>query len=547
MINVIIIDDEEPLREAIKILGQWDELGVSHIYEANNGKAALELLAQHPIDIALIDMKMPEMNGKQLLQELERKYPRLLTIVISGYDDFEYTKQAIRSRVVDYLLKPINRQELNQSLRKAVDLMEARRKEEEESIHQNITLNMSLPKLKEKLYLSLIDRSYTSYYNEDLVKLIGVDQPNQLLAAVSIYMLNMKQLAKRRFKEDIDLLHFAVTNIVHDITSSYFQSFSFANPKRERDIITILTFEGSYREDMLYKLYHQMNKLSTTLRELFQLEVVIGIGSPVHNIQELTVSFDQAKRAVMKYDLKREYNSGAVMKSDDALEGNTSEYQSVLTRLNQLKQASEAGRAMQSFYQYLAGQLEKAEQFTLGQSEKLLEEMIIMFNDVAMEFGVASSKLPIGADEPLRVLGIDGDYSNTEQLGSILQQLVQVYKEMIDQEQQQDTSFKIQDIKKYIDQYYYEDIKVTMFAEKYYLSREYLMKLFKQQYGRGIHEYVQHVRMEKAKELLADEQLKVQEISDMLGYKDNNYFSKAFRNRFNMTPSEYRQSLEPKL
>ena len=547
MINVIIIDDEEPLREAIKILGQWDELGVSHIYEANNGKAALELLAQHSIDIALIDMKMPEMNGKQLLQELERKYPRLLTIVISGYDDFEYTKQAIRSRVVDYLLKPINRQELNQSLRKAVDLMEARRKEEEESIHQNITLNMSLPKLKEKLYLSLIDRSYTSYYNEDLVKLIGVDQPNQLLAAVSIYMLNMKQLAKRRFKEDIDLLHFAVTNIVHDITSSYFQSFSFANPKRERDIITILTFEGSYREDMLYKLYHQMNKLSTTLRELFQLEVVIGIGSPVHNIQELTVSFDQAKRAVMKYDLKREYNSGAVMKSDDALEGNTSEYQSVLTRLNQLKQASEAGRAMQSFYQYLAGQLEKAEQFTLGQSEKLLEEMIIMFNDVAMEFGVASSKLPIGADEPLRVLGIDGDYSNTEQLGSILQQLVQVYKEMIDQEQQQDTSFKIQDIKKYIDQYYYEDIKVTMFAEKYYLSREYLMKLFKQQYGRGIHEYVQHVRMEKAKELLADEQLKVQEISDMLGYKDNNYFSKAFRNRFNMTPSEYRQSLEPKL
>ncbi|MCM3633931.1 response regulator transcription factor [Paenibacillus camelliae] len=547
MINVIIIDDEEPLREAIKILGQWEELGVSHIYEANNGKAALELLAQHSIDIALIDMKMPEMNGKQLLQELERKYPRLLTIVISGYDDFEYTKQAIRSRVVDYLLKPINRQELNQSLRKAVDLMEARRKEEEESIHQNITLNMSLPKLKEKLYLSLIDRSYTRYYNEDLVKLIGADQPNQLLAAVSIYMLNMKQLAKRRFKEDIDLLHFAVTNIVHDITSSYFQSFSFANPKRERDIITILTFEGSYREDMLYKLYHQMNKLSTTLRELFQLEVVIGIGSPVHNIQELTVSFDQAKRAVMKYDLKREYNSGAVMKSDDALEGNTSDYQSVLTRLNQLKQASEAGRAMQSFYQYLAGQLEKAEQFTLGQSEKLLEEMIIMFNDVAMEFGVASSKLPIGADEPLRVLGIDGDYSNTEQLGSILQQLVQGYKEMIDQEQQQDTSFKIQDIKKYIDQYYYEDIKVTMFAEKYYLSREYLMKLFKQQYGRGIHEYVQHVRMEKAKELLADEQLKVQEISDMLGYKDNNYFSKAFRNRFNMTPSEYRQSLEPKL
>jgi len=544
MVNVIIIDDEEPLREAIKILGQWEELGVTNIYEANNGKAALELLAEHRMDIALIDMKMPEMNGKKLLQELELRYPRLLTIVISGYDDFEYTKQAIRSRVVDYLLKPVNRQELNQSLRKAVDIMAVRKKEEEESIHQNITLNMSLPKLKEKLYLSLIDRSYTSYYSEELVKLIGVDRPNHLLAVSSIYMLNMRQLGKKRFKDDIDLLHFAVTNIIHDITSSYFHSFSFANPKQEREIITIISFEGSYREEMLYKFYHQMNKLNATFKELFQLEVVIGLGSPVSNIHELTTSFDQAKRALTSYDLKLKTGSGTVIKSEDEQKVRVTDHQSVLTRVNQLKQSLETGKALQSFCQDIIQKLESAEQFTLGQAEKLLDEIILMFNDVAMEFGVSSSKLPIGADEPLRSLGLEGDYSNVQQLGVLLQQLVQVYKDLIDQEKQQDTGFKINDIKKYIDQYYYEDIKVTMFAEKYYLSREYLMKLFKQQYGKGIHEYVQFVRMEKAKELLADEQLKVQEISEMLGYKDKNYFSKAFRNMFNMTPSEYRQSLE---
>jgi len=544
MINVLIIDDEEPLREAIKILGQWEELSVTNVYEADNGKVALELLAQHQINIALVDMKMPEMNGKQLLQELEHRYPRLLTIVISGYDDFEYTKQAIRSRVVDYLLKPINRQELNQSLRKAVDIMAARRKEEEESIHQNITLNMSLPKLKEKLYLSLIDRSYTSYYSEELVKLIGVDRPNQLLAVASIYMLNMNELAKKRFKKDIDLLHFAVTNIIHDITSSYFHSFSFANPKQEREIITIISLEGSYREEMLYKLFHQMNKLSSTFKELFQLEVVIGLGSPVSNIHELTASFDQAKRALMSYDLKLKLGSSMVIKSGDEHKERATDHQSVLTHVNQLKRTLETGKALQSFCQDIIQQLEAAQQYTLGQSEKLLNEIILMFNDVAMEFGVSSSKLPIGVDEPLSILGLDGDYSNVQELGTILQQLVHVYKEMIDQVKQQDTGFKISDIKKYIDQYYYEDIKVTMFAEKYFLSREYLMKLFKQQYGKGIHEYVQFVRMEKAKELLADEQLKVQEISEMLGYKDKNYFSKAFRNIFNMTPSEYRQSLE---
>ncbi|MNL63772.1 Xylose operon regulatory protein [compost metagenome] len=79
-----------------------------------------------------------------------------------------------------------------------------------------------------------------------------------------------------------------------------------------------------------------------------------------------------------------------------------------------------------------------------------------------------------------------------------------------------------------------------MLTEKYYLSREYLMKLFKQQYGFGIHEYMQRIRMEKAAELLSDPQLKIQEISEILGYRDKNYFSKAFRNYYDTSPTEYR-------
>ncbi|MNC63541.1 HTH-type transcriptional activator RhaR [compost metagenome] len=82
-----------------------------------------------------------------------------------------------------------------------------------------------------------------------------------------------------------------------------------------------------------------------------------------------------------------------------------------------------------------------------------------------------------------------------------------------------------------------------MFTEKYYLSREYLMKLFKGQYGYGIHEYVQRVRMEHAVSLLQDEEMKIQDIAEMLGYKDKNYFSKAFRNYYSVSPSGYRTQL----
>ncbi|MFD2876499.1 response regulator [Paenibacillus rhizoplanae] len=88
--------------------------------EATDGKAGLELLRRERFDLVLVDMKMPELSGAELLQIAEQEFPDLLLIVISGYNDFEYTRQAIRSKVVDYLLKPVNRTDLNLALRKAV-------------------------------------------------------------------------------------------------------------------------------------------------------------------------------------------------------------------------------------------------------------------------------------------------------------------------------------------------------------------------------------------------------------------------------------------
>lgn len=162
---------------AINILGDWKGLGVDQVLEATDGNVGLAMLRQHKIDIALVDMKMPELNGSQLLQIAEHEFPDLLLIVISGYNDFEYTRQAIRSKVVDYLLKPVNRTDLNSALHKAVDLLEAKRKKESEFISQNITLNMSIPKLKEKMYLSIIERSFKNQSNEAFLPLIGADTP----------------------------------------------------------------------------------------------------------------------------------------------------------------------------------------------------------------------------------------------------------------------------------------------------------------------------------------------------------------------------------
>lgn len=227
MYNVLIIDDEEPLREAIRIIGDWDRLGIEHIYEATNGRLGLELLGQHPIDVVMVDMKMPELNGIEFLRAIEKAYPHLLTIVISGYNDFEFTRQAIQSRVVDYLLKPINRQDLNQALRKAVDILESREQSKNKSISQNITLNMSLPKLKEKLYLSILDGSFKKQANTALLPLIGADQPGNRFGVIVLRLLNRDVIRRTRFHGDVDLMDFAVTNVLAQTSDERLSCFSF--------------------------------------------------------------------------------------------------------------------------------------------------------------------------------------------------------------------------------------------------------------------------------------------------------------------------------
>ncbi|MDD2971795.1 MAG: response regulator [Lachnospiraceae bacterium] len=101
----------------------------------------------------------------------------------------------------------------------------------------------------------------------------------------------------------------------------------------------------------------------------------------------------------------------------------------------------------------------------------------------------------------------------------------------------------IEIIKEYIDQNYCQDIRISMFSDKYFFSKEYLSKLYKKKYGYGIYEYALKLRMERAKELLRQPELQILEISDRLGYSNNNYFSKAFKNYYNLSPTEYREHL----
>ncbi len=123
MFNIVIIDDEPWSREVVKALGAWDNLGLRIVGEAEDGSGGLKLIEEHRPHIVVTDMRMPGLDGVGLLKTMNERFPALKIIVMSGYDDFEYLKQAIRSRAVEYLLKPIDQGELNAALARCVQEM----------------------------------------------------------------------------------------------------------------------------------------------------------------------------------------------------------------------------------------------------------------------------------------------------------------------------------------------------------------------------------------------------------------------------------------
>lgn len=532
MYSVLILDDEEPLREAIRILGSWDMLGIGKIYEATDGEEGLALLREHRIDLAMIDMKMPGMDGSEFLRRLEKDYPDVLSVVISGYNDFEYTRQAIRSHALDYLLKPVNRHSLNDVLQRAVEELNLRRKKAEELLRRGRTLNVSLPKLRENVYLSIVRRSFNESREADTLAMIGASgESPKLHAGVSLRLLNLDRVRRGRFYGDTGLLHAAIANVIRDCAPEGMQCFGFADPASHREMIVVCQLpsaSGYSAEDQLeYRVESYLRKLLPTLDRLFGLKAIAGYGAGSTVIAELADSYEQARRTVGKMNLLRLGEAGYDMMSAKAREGRAgigtgatlpalAAFAAAWTRIEAAAQSGAPAQA-QRIAEDAIVELKAGGYLALEEAQRLLIEVEATNGDTE-----------------------EGDLVEVSQWERRILEAVEQCCRQARQADRTGASFHISDIRAYIDRHYFEEIKISMFTEKYFLSREYLMKLFKQEYGVGIHEYMQKLRMEKARVLLGEETLKIQEISDMLGYNDKNYFSKAFRNYYGVSPSEYR-------
>ncbi len=213
MYKLAIVDDEKWTRDLVRNLGNWDELGIEIAGEADDGRSAMELLKSIRADIIVLDMRMPEVDGVELLKQLEQVQPCIKKIVVSGYDDFEYTKQAIRSKVNEYILKPFDSDDINNALKRCVEEIEAEREGQANIIYE-LTQSVRTDVLKlivkyKKIIFTLLNelngeavKSTTAMFCSELEALEGIDSAELSRVYAEFIFLIKEQITERGYELD---------------------------------------------------------------------------------------------------------------------------------------------------------------------------------------------------------------------------------------------------------------------------------------------------------------------------------------------------------
>lgn len=548
MLKIFLAEDEVVVRETIKRMIPWEELGFELVGEAADGEMALPLLIRQQPDLLITDIKMPFMDGLTLARLAKKKIPGLKVVILSGYDDFNYAKQAIGIGVEDYLLKPITKNALIERL------SEIRSRYEHEKT--------------QKEYYEKFQREMQAYEK---------NSSRDFFEALVGGSMDMMEVYKRAEKLGLDIVAEAYNVLI--FTMNCDEDFSGQRDEYsswEAESLELLeNFFAGHSSAMLFRsnifsygvlLKGQRETIEENTRacvdEIRKIlsrqdgrrEWFLAVGQSVERLSQIQKSYHTASRAfsqrylydenILYYDEMEtmEHPGGQAEIEDNAY------LQKV--DVNALNPA-----ILQKFLSN--GLQEEAENFVkdyfyaIGQEpmESLVFRNYVILN---VRFSVISFIKGLGCDTN-EMESADTEEVLTES-GKSMESAIAYAENVISRAitlRDQNSGNKNRSILKtavdFIDSHYMEeDISLNTVANVANVSANHFSALFSQNMGQTFIEYLTSLRMNKAKELLRCTGMRSSEIAGEIGYKDAHYFSYLFKKTQGMTPSDYRKAREEK-
>ena len=546
MLKIFLAEDEVIVRETIKRMIPWEDLGFELVGEAADGEMALPLLLRQKPDLLITDIKMPFMDGLTLAKVAKKEIPGLKVVILSGYDDFNYAKQAINIGVEDYLLKPITKNALIERL------TEIRSRYEHEKT--------------QKEYYEKFHREMQAYEK---------NSSRDFFEALVRGSMDMMEIYRRSEKLGLDIVAEAYNVLI--FTMNCEEDFSGQREgysEWEAESLELLEeFFSENTSAMLFRcnifsygvlikgqketIEENTRSCVSEIQRIFdrkeqKRQWFVAAGEPVERLSQIQKSYYSASRAFSQRYLYDEnilyYDEMASMEKKNVTEDDSTYLQKV--DVNALNPA-----ILQKFLSN--GLLEETENFVkdyfyaIGQEplESLVFRNYVTLN---VRFSVMSFLKEIGCDT--RTLEQEDTEDVLSESSKSLENAIAYAGKIISQAialRDQNSGNKNRSILKtavdFIDSHYMEeDMSLNKAANAANVSANHFSALFSQNMGQTFIEYLTNLRMNKAKEYLRCTSMRSSEIAGEIGYKDAHYFSYLFKKTQGMTPSDYRKAREDK-
>ncbi len=526
MLKVLLVDDEPFIRQGLSILIDWEKEGYQIAGEASNGNDAVAFLEKNKVDLIIADIKMPEMNGIELLKYIKsNQLSEASYVILSGFYEFEYAKTAIRQNCTDYILKPVQKEDLIELLgriRKQCADEEIKRKGDKEKSKALFDRNMT------SLIWGKYDDINMKYVKEHMklgkeLRYIDIEVDFSGLST-PISELEKRNVQRKLYRQCQELLGEYRYHVVFDVTKN----------EDCHDIGLIYWGYMSKEKGMSEKEY--LSKLVAQIEKSVEYPILVYVGNQVEQLENLSESYRTASIArsfkgfrndkdISYYEEEMKNRTGSVLEKQKL---------DTLVQAIEMNEKETIEQAVETIYQEI-------------QASNLDYQLInVCINYVLFQLVHIASEQDnnVNQEEILQYISSDA-FEREIVRGSSMHftMFAMKFADYLSQLRKNASRGVLAEIEKEIEEHYGENLSLKTLSEKYFINSAYLGQVFRKKYGQSFKDYINSYRIEKAAQLLLRTDDKVYEVAEKVGYHNLDYFINKFVAEKGCTPTKYRKQI----
>lgn len=526
MYNVLIVDDEAIFRDYLKTVLEWEEYGLQITGEAKNGKNALEYMELNQVDIALVDISMPIVDGMEFSKRALLLNPDLIIILVTGHGEFQYAKQAIKIGVKDYILKPFDKDELESAIIKAVEKVKKKELERNRELKQNAVTDHAYANL---LIGDLLIGDMPSSMKGEAADYIERKSGGQKIGAYRLVVVE-KDFAGESKRTGNDWTEWKNSSIssINKLLNNKYRHITFIGNNGE--VISILLFEdmasaGEYRGD-------EFSRLSRASKVNLGFSLTCALSQAVQTYEELPLAYQFAEYLMQH---KLQFGVGTLLTEESGMDERAVKFFPKIPYEN-LQAALKNGNdeRVSDLLKDVFDEI-KENQLNLELASIIYIELISICLSFVTERGIEINTVYGNNFAPFLIMkNSNSAEASEEMIANIYSKALKVYT---DKPYRKSSKLAVMAEQYILKNYTDKELTVEGVAGHLYINSSYLRMLFKQEYGIAVSQYIIKLRMEKARELIARGDIKLTGIAEMVGINDPAYFSKCFKKYYGIAPS----------